>query len=309
MSKNKYRLIFILTIVILTLSACVTIPDDTEPLTENIKVMPTSSENAALPTLTTTAAPVPTNTAPPTPQAEKEPENSTAIVWKATHETGNISEWQQHGDFINQGQSAYYSMATPFAHSGKYSVSLTIDTEGLSNTGSYAAYLFYWDQLPEDAYYYSAWYYIPAGTHPQDWWNIWQWKSTHNGNTDDSVPMYIIDVLEQANGQLALHLVYRPDIDEKIDYRQDSKTVPTDEWFHIEAYYKKAVNNSGQVIVWQDGEELFNLSDIQTTERDNTVYWSINHYTDYILPNPSSIYIDDAAISLERIGPNYMLPY
>ena len=309
MTRKYYWYIFILTTLILTMSSCVDVPDNSNPIVENTEVMSTASENTSPPALIATASPVPANPASPTLISEQDQAKTNAIVWKATHETGDISEWQQHGDFINQGQSAYFSMVTPFAHTGKYAVALTIDTEGVSSSGSFAAYLFYWDQLPGDAYYYSAWYYIPAGTRPQDWWNIWQWKSTYNGDTDYSVPMYIIDVLEQPNGQLALHLVYRPDIDEKIDYRQNIKTVPTDQWFQIEAYYRKAVDQTGQVIVWQDGEEIINLSDVQTTMEDNTVYWSVNHYTEYILPNPSSIFIDDAAISTERIGPDYTLPY
>jgi Polysaccharide lyase len=301
MTKKKYWMIFIITTAMLILSACEghTVTAEASPVEQTNTVSPVS-ENIKTPTPTITSLPASTE--------EPSSFNPAAIVWKATHETGDISEWQQHGDFIRQGQSAYYSMVTPFAHTGNYSISLTIDTEGYSDSGGHAAYLFFWDQLPEDAYYYSAWYYIPAGTQPQHWWNVWQWKSTYNGDTDYSVPMYILDILEQNNGELALHLVYRPDIEEKIDYRQNQKTVPTDQWFHIEAYYKKAVDETGQVIVWQDGEEILNLSNVQTTEQDNTVYWSINHYTDEILPAPSSIYIDDAAITTERIGPNKILP-
>jgi hypothetical protein len=310
MVKKHYWYTVILAAAILTLSACVANADNIVPIFENSQTMSASTENTSLPVESEEAALLPGDMSSPTPpEEEEEPLPASAVVWKATHETGDLSEWQQHGDFINQGQSAYYSMVTPFAHSGKYSVALTIDTQGRSSSGSYAAYLFFWDQLPGDAYYYSAWYYIPAGIRPQEWWNIWQWKSTYNGNTDDSVPMYILDVLEQPNEKLALHLVYRPDINQKIDYRQNKITVPTDQWFQIEAYYKKAVDKTGQVIVWQDGEEIFNLSDVQTTEQDNTVYWSVNHYTDDILPNPSSIYIDDAVISTERIGPDITLPY
>jgi len=233
---------------------------------------------------------------------------SSAIVWKATHETGDLREWQQHGDFLQQGQSTYYSMVTSPVHSGNYSVGLTIDTQGYSRSGNFAAYLFYWDQLPNQGYYYSAWYYIPAGTRPQDWWNIWQWKSTYGGNTDNSVPMYTLDVEEKSNGELNLSLIYRPDIKGKIVYRQNILNLPTNKWVHIEAYYKKASGNSGEVVVWQNGVEIFKLINVITTMKDNTVYWSINHYTDHIKPNPSTIFIDDAAISTQRIGPDYTLP-
>ena len=231
-----------------------------------------------------------------------------AIVWKATHEKGDLREWKEHGDFIQQGQSAYYSMVTSPVHSGKYAVGLTIDTQGASRSGNFAAYLFYWDQLPNQGYYYSAWYYIPTGTRPEEWWNIWQWKSTSDGNTDNSVPMYSLDLGEKSNGELALSLFYRPDINGKIIYRQNIKNLPTNKWVQIEAYYKKASNNSGEVIVWQDGVEIFKLTNVTTTLKNNTVYWSVSHYTNSIRPSPSTIFIDDAAISTQRIGPDYTLP-
>ena len=276
-----------------------------------------ASANTATRTRTATAtnttqappppAPPPANTPTPTSTVGTPPDTS-SIVWKATHEDGDLREWQEHGDFITQGKSAYYNMITSPVHGGNYAVSLTIDTEGFSNSGAYAAYLFYWDQLPGNAYYYSAWYFIPEGTHPQDWWNVWQWKSTYNGNTDYSVPMFSLDIREKSTGQLNLLLIYRPDLRDKVEYKQSVMNVPTGQWFQIETYYKKGYNNNGQVIVWQDGTEIFNLSNVQTTESDNTIYWSINHYTDYIIPSLCSIYIDDAAISTSRLGPDYVLP-
>jgi Polysaccharide lyase len=269
--------------------------------------LPTNTVKAPLPTVQASSMPISTSTPTTEPTTETPPDNA-AIVWKATHEDGDIREWQEHGDFITQGSSAYYNMITSPVHGGNYAVSLTIDTEGFSNSNSYAAYLFYWDQLPEDAYYYSAWYYIPSGTQPQDWWNVWQWKSTYNGSTDYSVPMHVLDIRERSTGQLSLQLIYRPDLTDKINYSQTIKFVPTDQWFQIEAYYKKGYNHNGQVIIWQDGTEIFNLSGVQTTESDNTIYWSVNHYTDNIVPNLCSIYIDDAAISTKRLGPDYVLP-
>lgn len=271
--------------------------------------------NPPIPTQTDLPAPteekpaVPTNTPKSTPTESPPNPDPGTIVWQAKHETGDISEWQQHGDFVRQGNSSWYSMITPLSHSGSYSVSLTIDTEGQSSTGSYSAYLFYWDQLPKDGYYYSAWYYIPGDTHPQHWWNIWQWKSTYNGNSDYSVPVHVLDMTERWDGELMLAMYYRPDSEsEKIYYDQKIKTAPRDQWFHIEAYYEKAVDNTGKVIIWQDGVEIFNLSNVKTTMEDNTVYWSVNNYTNEIEPSLVSIMIDDAAISTQRLGPNFTLP-
>ena len=156
------------------LSANTALPDSFATPTKTI--LPAMLTNTPLPTQTArisqpsaqpTSAPTTKPTFIPTtkPTAETPPDTS-SIVWKATHEDGDLREWQEHGDFITQGKSAYYNMITSPVHGGNYAVSLTIDTEGFSNSDAYAAYLFYWDQLPGDAYYYSAWYYIPEGTQP-----------------------------------------------------------------------------------------------------------------------------------------------
>jgi len=241
-------------------------------------------------------------------QASQRIDMLNALVWKADFETGNIDEWNVHGGFITQGSSGMYSMVTPFAHTGNYSVALTIDTKAPSETGAHAAYLFFWDQLPEDAYYYSAWYYIPSGIiRVKNWWSIMQWKSTYDGNSDHSINVFSIRI-EQSNTGFEIGLSHRPsyidsDANKKF-YRQELVKVPLDEWFQIEAFYKRAQDQSGQIIVWQDGVEIFNVANVNTVFSDNTIDWSVHSYTDDIEPNPYTIYIDDVTISKVRVGSN-----
>jgi len=244
-----------------------------------------------------TIGPRPTDTPLPHPQT----------IWKAGFETRDLSEFNLHGGFVAHG-SGRYEIVTPMAHSGSYSASLIIDTTQQSNVGSHASYLFFWDQnmLVDDAYYYSAWYYIPEGTIPHDWWNIWQWKSTFDGNSDRSVPMFDLDGKRDENG-IRLVLYFRPDDDtQKLTWEQRNVYVQPNTWFQIEAFYKRAVDNSGQVIVWQDGTEIFNVAGKPTVMNDRTIYWSVNNYTDVIEPNPNRIFVDDMAITKTRLGPNQL---
>jgi hypothetical protein len=249
---------------------------------------------------------------PPVPQAGPEagpvtpgpgqlaPISEGDVVWHTSFETGDLGDLQIHGDFVRQGDGQFY-LVTPHAHTGKYSVALTIDTRAWSSTGAHAAYLFYWDQLPEDGYYYSAWYYVPSGVVPHDWWNVWQWKSTYDGNTDNSWPVFVLDI-QRRSQDLALTLIHKLPGQEPTTHTQRLASVPTDRWFHIEAFYRRATDETGQVIVWQDDQEIFSISNVQTTLDDNTIYWSINNYTDRIEPDPCRIYVDDMAISRTRIG-------
>jgi hypothetical protein len=241
--------------------------------------------NTPVPTRTNTMVPTRTNT--PTEQPVED------IFWKAGFETGNISEYSGYGDWIQQGTTPKYEVQSSIVHSGDYAVKFTIDTSSLT---SQAAYLFFWNTLP-DAAYYSAWYYIPSNVEVQHWWNIMQWKSTYNGNSDYSRPVFNLG----AGSKQTLGLCYLPDVaSDKVCWDQGVK-LPKGRWFHIETYYDRD-KVDGRVIVWVDGVQLYDVSGYPTVLSDGTLHWSVNHYSDDILPNPSSIYIDDVVIAYGPVG-------
>jgi hypothetical protein len=232
------------------------------------------------------------------------------IVWSADHETGDISQWSPSGGFIQQGPTASYEVVSSHAHTGSYGVGLTINTDDSSPTGAHAAYLFRWEDLPDDAYYYSAWYYLPQGVQPGDWWNVFQWKSTRDNQASND-PMFVLDVHPSTAVGLELVGFWRAnDTTLRIRYDQpdgQELAVPTEQWFHLEGYYRRAQDDTGQIIIWQDGVEVFHVDGIQTVQNDNTVHWSINNYAADIAPKPLTIFVDDAIISRTRVGPNYEL--
>ncbi len=235
-----------------------------------------------------------------TAQAEDLKKN---LVWKGDFETGNLSQWKGKGEFLNQG-SGMYSLITS-AHRGNFAASLTIDTDAPSETGAHAAYLFFYQALPEDAYYYSAWYFIPENVRIKEWWSIMQWKSTYDGNSDNSIRVFSVSIQRAPNG-LELVVNQRPQPNEEdgnnVVYNQDKKLVPIGQWFQIEVYYQRADDNTGKVIVWQDGDELFNISNVRTVFSDKTIYWSVHNYSNSLSPSPLSIYVDDLAISRTQVG-------
>ena len=59
-----------------------------------------------------------------------------------------------------------------------------------------------------------------------------------------------------------------------------------------------------EIIVWQDGVELFNVNNIRTRypASNGANAWLVANYSDIITPNPTTIYIDDAAVSTVGIG-------
>ena len=272
-----------------------------QPTATKVPTQQPTSNPYQSPTSVPTATKVPTQQ--PTVAPTQPPVSDPGIIFFAGHESGTISEWTTNsvGGFIAQNKGTY-QVTTAQAHSGKYSVALTIDT--VNNSGNQAAYLFYWKDLPNDAYYYSAWYYIPETVKPQEWWIIMQWKHTYDGNSDNSVPMYTVDV-RNVNGVWRLHLTYRPDLSSKKNYTQSIMEVPKGKWFHIEGYYKEAQNSTGQIIIWQDGVKVFDVTGNPTALSPYRLYFSVNNYSDNILPGPCTIYVDDVIISNKQVGVNY----
>ena len=255
-----------------------------------------TQEPTPVPTLVPTQ--VPTNTPTPEPEPTAIPtQDAPDLFWSAGFENGDLSEWTPYGSWLRQGNTATYDIQQSIVHSGDYAIKLTIDT---SSGTSQAAYLFFWNNQLPDAAYYSAWYYIPENIDTDVWWNIMQWKSTYDGNTDHSRPMFVLD--GAIFNQTALSLCYLPDRDaDKKCWKQTDVALPKNQWVHIEVYYEKD-KNDGHVIVWQDGVKLFDITGYPTVLSDGSLYYSVNHYTDSISPDVSSIYIDDVAISYSPVG-------
>ena len=61
-------------------------------------------------------------------------------------------------------------------------------------------------------------------------------------------------------------------------------------------------DNTAQIQIWQDGIEIFNITDTPTVLSDNTIHWSVNSYSSGLAPAPLTLYVDDMAISKTRLG-------
>jgi hypothetical protein len=159
-----------------------------------------------------------------------------------------------------------------------------------------AAYLFYWKQLPNPTYVYSCDYFIPSSTKPGSWWNIMQWKSTYDGNTDNSWPIVCLDVASD----MSLRIFHKPTVDDhNVKPYLSGIKVPTGRWFTLSAEYRKDQIN-GCVSVYLDGKQIFYIPIIKTTLSDNTLYWSVNNYAGDGGPNPRSLYVSRMKIEAQK---------
>ena len=309
-TRSIFLLGFILLILIMTAACQRQEVIVSTPTLEFISIEPTSTALQPppvkfTPTVTDTESPMET----PLPTATPNPIQEYGIYWMANFETGDISEFEEYnGEFLRQSPYAWYEISNQEAYRGNYSVALTIDTEQLSG-GAAASYLAYYNNPKEG--YYSGWIYIPEEVTPLTWWNIWQWKSTNNGDSDESLPMWVLDLttIPTNPDELRLTLVYRPDSDMlKESYTNVNAKIPKGEWVHISTYYQKSSGSDGVVGVWINGEEIFTIENAHTVLADNTLYWLVNNYTEHIQPSPCTIYFDDLVISQQRILPESVLP-
>lgn len=213
------------------------------------------------------------------------------------------------------------------ARSGRYSMkhALTGASNASQGCRTFRRYLAIDDGeavvLPDEAYY-SAWYYLPTDVETDVWWNIFQFKSWGEVPCPDRLPeeqslaMLSFDVAAQA-GDRYMTVYHKKPCEQ---YCADScdwefygptaeSQIPIDEWFHVEVYlaqstWNDVVNPDGRITVWVNGIEVIDRNGIHTQSRPgDQVQWSVNNYTDNITPADVDLYIDDAAISTERVGP------
>lgn len=249
------------------------------------------------------------------------------LLWKATAETGNLSEWNSGegggGNFLMNANRVLFSNASSErAKSGTNSFKLIVD----AGTDMASTQLFRYgvDGQPnsnKDAIY-TAWYFIPQKIdfHGVSWHNMMQWKVK---NTDlRSHPVFTIGlgVLggKGSGGENFIELrntaewfpggtSYNPAALIRIP-------IPIGKWFKIEARYIHGSNNNGRIMVWQGDLEgndtlIYDITGVTTypsMDRNGLsitqLQWSVNNYTARTIPAVTTIFIDDVAIHLPGSG-------
>jgi hypothetical protein len=224
-------------------------------------------------------------------------------LWSTDHETGEMSQWWYPGgvyacggEFNSDGGTS--GVSTTVARSGLYSARLNLPNVG---AGTQGARLFRWcEARANTALYYSAWYYIPQEVTVRDWWALMEWKSAGSYNAK-----FAVYVDNRPDGQMYL-LLGRGQDSGGGSWRQDLKNVPVGQWFHLEAYYRKASDNTGQITIWQDGVQILGVVNVQTANSSD-LGWAVTNYGAQLSPSNVTIYVDDAVINTYRTEPTFTL--
>ena len=234
------------------------------------------------------------------------------VIWSANMETADLSQWTINGTKGGSYDSGTcirpnYGVTTEKAHSGAFSMKMTIDTT-VQESG--CRQFRHQESVTGNTYYYGAWFFIPANTKATNYWNIFQFKSQTSTRND---PFWVIDLMpRKSTGSLRLLLRWKGTV--VGPYSTDSKTgtkyydqglvdAPVGKWFHIQAYLVQSSYFTGHLVIWQDGVKIYDMVNVKTKYVGGDERWSVNNYSDKVSPTPATLFVDDATVSTGLLVP------
>jgi hypothetical protein len=243
--------------------------------------------------------------------------NTGALLWKATAETGNLSEWSPDGGnyLMNASRVLSSNASREKAKTGSFSYKLTIDAG--NDLASTQFHRFSQPNSNKDAIY-TAWYFIPQKVdyYGIAWHVMMQWKIRVTNSSSHPVFGLGLGVLG-GKGSGGDNFVELRNTGEwfpggsSFNYVPLSRLpIPIGKWFKIEARYIHGSSGNGRVMVWQGDLEgndtlIYDINGVTTyplKDRDGLattqLSWAVCNYAARTLPAVTTIYIDDASIHL-----------
>lgn len=256
------------------------------------------------------------------------------IVWQDDFETGDLSQWPSYSGEQTSFDSGECirpknGVSTDFSFSGNYALKMSIDStskkSNIFQQKDSGCRQFRFKEMNElDEVYLTAWYYLPKKyvVTPPGWAMFGQIKSKRDQGQGQSDPIWAWKIETSNDDNLYLHLNFKaamdgPFVDSEYIYHkandgefnhhefyQDTIPIPINEWFNLQVYVKQSETYEGQIIVWQDDVEIFNLENIKTKYPGSSSNWSVTSYGGNIIPNIFTVYVDDVSISTKKVTVN-----
>jgi Polysaccharide lyase len=219
------------------------------------------------------------------------------VLWSATFEPGDLSEWSgdgQGGSYLENGTIPAVA-ATDVAHKGRFAGKCAVTPAlGLASV----SYVFRRQPSRPEAYY-SAWFYLSPALTVGSWLSLVHFNGSHTGDGRNVYPTWDVNLYPQPSGALVAHLynfVTQTNVESA-----SPLPVPTGRWVHFEVLMRKATQATGRVAVWQDDVLILEADAVVSTEND-WMEWDAGAASNDVTPSPGVVYVDDAAISLRRLG-------
>lgn len=221
------------------------------------------------------------------------------LVWTADQEPGDLSQWTANGsgDEHLPSRDSTIEVSREAAHHGTHAVKIVNpaawddDDEGPE--------LFHAAGGLDDAYY-SAWFLLPEDYRLEPSMTLVRLRSRDVGGSKlydgeelrlRSLPVggYVLQVFSNNAGYLLDPVADPPPL------------IAAGRWFQIEARYEP--QSSGRLRVWLDGVLSYDLPDRPGAPGAEIVFGVCN-VAELAKPAPVVLFVDDAAVSLSRVGPS-----
>ncbi|HEY4185177.1 MAG TPA: heparin lyase I family protein [Polyangia bacterium] len=223
------------------------------------------------------------------------------VLWSSTFEPGDLSEWlgdDEGGTFV-ENSSVGPTVTTDVVHAGHYAGKSTVVPMGMTSTC-----YFFRNQPSRTEAFYSAWFYIPSASTVRGYLSLIHLRSSPTNDGMNVVAMWDFNIIPDPGvpGALTSQLY---NFATQVNFGQLTPStpvvVPTDRWIHFEFLLVKATDATGRISIWQDDVNIIDAQNIITAETD-WVQWDVGAASNNMDPVPAAIYMDDAAISLSRLG-------
>jgi len=237
--------------------------------------------------------------APSVPEGGAPPDDGT--VWSADHENGSLSQWDEPLSDADAG--GYYadgappSYVTGHAHSGEGSAQVTIDTSADTGAGQIARL---YRRIQNGDAVYSAWFNLAEDHTPSAWWSIFLFRAVKDRSA--SKDLWSINLTRTKDDKLTLSL-FDHFANESVAVHDPPPTIPVGQWFQLKARLTQAYGQKSQLTVWLDGAEVFHLTDTTQPPDGQPLYWVIGNGGAKMTPAISTVYVDDAQVSTNLLGP------
>jgi hypothetical protein len=149
--------------------------------------------------------------------------------------------------------------------------------------------------LPEAAYY-GAWYLVPAVSVSTNNWNLFHFQGG-NSSGDAFHGLWDISLYNRASGGLGLSVF--DFLGGEWRYASTAPPLPVGSWFHVEVYFKRAADASGEIIVYQDDTEVLHLTGL-VTDDSQWCQWYVGNLAIQLDPVASTLFVDDITVRATR---------
>lgn len=221
-----------------------------------------------------------------------------SLRWFAQHETGDFSEWTAgyKGGCSADPPDTSVVISTDVAHSGTHSVKLANAAPSVYET----ARLWRQDDYPQEAYY-SAWFYLPQAYRTTEDWTIMQFQVPPSGDAGTNGLLVDVDLRSLPGGEMILDVFDHRGQYLRSPTAEPALPVPIAAWFRIEVFYRNVGDDTGRFTLWLDGQVNYDIH--RPFGLSSVTYWSPCSSSEGLSPTQSDLYVDDAAVSLVRVGP------